>query len=285
MRELADDEVAAVATWERTEVERIEAEAKRRSEERRARLETELADDARRTEQEIEETKRRARAYESELDSFLAQLGEIRDPAEFVSAAQRMPPPPLGGDTAASAPSPAESAPSPAAAAQAEPTTATRGEPAAVQARQPTQPEPADEAATTVATPAVNESAATPAPEAQVSAPEAMVAAPESDAAEAVKPAAATPAAPAEPGAETATSVIVKGLGSFGAITSFKQSLERAGGVRTVALSLGPTGEFVYRATHSAETDLAAVIGTIEEGSTVERQPDGSLRVTVGRSR
>jgi hypothetical protein len=109
MRKLADDEVAAVATWERTEVERIEAEAKRRSEERRARLETELAEDARRTEQEIEETKRRARAYESELDSFLAQLGEIRDPAEFVSAAQRMPPPPLGGDTAPSAPSPAAS--------------------------------------------------------------------------------------------------------------------------------------------------------------------------------
>jgi hypothetical protein len=170
-------------------------------------------------------------------------------------------------------------------AAQAEPTTATRGEPTAAQARQPTQPEPVDEAAATAATPAVNESAATPAPEAEVSAPEAMDAAPESDAAEAVKPAAATPAAPAEPGGETATSVIVKGLGSFGAITSFKQSLERAGGVRTVALSLGPTGEFVYRATHSAETDLAAVIGTIEEGSTVERQPDGSLRVTVGRSR
>ena len=77
----------------------------------------------------------------------------------------------------------------------------------------------------------------------------------------------------------------MKGLGSFGAITSFKQSLERAGGIRSVALSLGPTGEFVYRATHTAGTDLAAVLASIEEGSTVERQPDGSLRVTVGRSR
>ena len=36
--------------------------------------------------------------------------------------------------------------------------------------------------------------------------------------------------------------MIVKGLGSFGAITSFKQSLERVEGVRGVTLSLGPTG-------------------------------------------
>jgi hypothetical protein len=88
-----------------------------------------------------------------------------------------------------------------------------------------------------------------------------------------------------ESAAETATSVVVKGLGSFGAITSFKQSLERAPGIRSVALSLGPTGEFVYRATHAANADLPALLGAIEDGSTVERQPDGSLRVTVGRPR
>ena len=49
---------------------------------------------------------------------------------------------------------------------------------------------------------------------------------------------------------------MVKGLGSFGAITSFKQRLERLATVRSVTLSLGPTGEFVYRATHPRQIDL-----------------------------
>jgi hypothetical protein len=80
---------------------------------------------------------------------------------------------------------------------------------------------------------------------------------------------------------EIATAIMVKGLGSFGAITSFKQRLERLATVRSVTLSLGPTGEFVYRATHPREIDLGAAIGTLEPGSTVDRQADGSLRVTV----
>jgi hypothetical protein len=85
---------------------------------------------------------------------------------------------------------------------------------------------------------------------------------------------------------EAATAVIVKGLGSFGAITSFKQALERVEGVRGISLSLGPTGEFVYRATHDEAFDLAAAIETIEHGNAqVERIADGSLRVTVSRGR
>jgi hypothetical protein len=80
---------------------------------------------------------------------------------------------------------------------------------------------------------------------------------------------------------EIATAIMVKGLGSFGAITSFKQRLERLATVRSVTLSLGPTGEFVYRATHPRQIDLAGAITTLEPGSTVDRQADGSLRVTV----
>lgn len=261
MRKLADDEIAAVGTWETTEIERIRLEAKRRAEERRTRLENEIAEDARRTEQEIEETKRAATAYEGELDTFLASLSGIRDPGEFVAAAQRMPAPPLATQRPVAETGPANvaaepSAPAPVANAE-EPATAATDDASAVEAPS-AEPEPVA-------------AAAEPAPTADQPQP-------------APTPVAPAPA-PVEPGAETATSVVVKGLGSFGAITSFKQSLERAGGIRSVALSLGPTGEFVYRATHSAETDLAAVLAAIEEGSTVERQPDGSLRVTVGRAR
>ncbi len=94
-----------------------------------------------------------------------------------------------------------------------------------------------------------------------------------------------TVAAPASAG-EVATAIMVAGLGSFGAITSFKQALERVEGVHGISLSLGPTGEFVYRATHAPDFDLAAAIEQIERGTAkVDRQADGSLRVTVQRAR
>jgi hypothetical protein len=95
----------------------------------------------------------------------------------------------------------------------------------------------------------------------------------------------ATVAAPGAAG-EVATAIVVHGLGSFGAITSFKQALERVDGVQGISLSLGPTGEFVYRATHEADFDLVAAIEQIEHGAAqIERQPDGSLRVVVQRGR
>lgn len=88
------------------------------------------------------------------------------------------------------------------------------------------------------------------------------------------------------PTGETATAIMVSGLGSFGAITSFKQALERVDGVHGISLSLGPTGEFVYRATHAAEFDLATAIEQIERGTAkIDRQADGSLRITVQRAR
>jgi len=99
------------------------------------------------------------------------------------------------------------------------------------------------------------------------------------------EPATATVVAPGSAG-EVATAIVVHGLGSFGAITSFKQALERVDGVHGISLSLGPTGEFVYRATHEAEFDLVAAIEQIEHGGAqIERQPDGSLRVVVQRGR
>ena len=99
------------------------------------------------------------------------------------------------------------------------------------------------------------------------------------------EPATATVVAPGA-GGEVATAIVVHGLGSFGAITSFKQALERVDGVHGISLSLGPTGEFVYRATHEADFDLVVAIEQIEHGAAqIERQADGSLRVVVQRGR
>ncbi|HEX6474512.1 MAG TPA: hypothetical protein VF114_05435, partial [Candidatus Limnocylindria bacterium] len=86
-------------------------------------------------------------------------------------------------------------------------------------------------------------------------------------------------------GGETSTAVIVKGLGSFGAITSFKQALERVEGIRGVTLSLGPTGEFVYRASHAADFDMVAAVQSVEGPSATVEDTDGTLVVTLSRQR
>jgi hypothetical protein len=97
------------------------------------------------------------------------------------------------------------------------------------------------------------------------------------------EPGAATVAAPAEP---VTTEVVVKGLGSFGAITGFRQALSGVDGVEGVALSLGQTGEFVFRATHASDFDVRGAITTLEgDGAKVEERPEGGLRVTLDRAR
>ena len=98
------------------------------------------------------------------------------------------------------------------------------------------------------------------------------------------EPAAA--AAPAPSGEPATTEVVVKGLGSFGAITGFRQALSGVDGIDSVALSLGQTGEFVFRATHAAGFDVRTAISQLEgDGAKVEDRPEGGLRVTLERAR
>ena len=68
-------------------------------------------------------------------------------------------------------------------------------------------------------------------------------------------------AAPSVGGAtvDTTTTLAAVGLGSFGAVTSFKTALEKADGVTAVRLSLGSGGEFMYTVTHRADVDLVDV--------------------------
>lgn len=249
MRKLAEEEIAAITAWQEAEMERIRSEARRRSEDRRAQLERELDQDDRSTEQEIEATRARASDYEAQLDAFLERLADIHDPAAFVAEAERLPAPPL--------------------------TSPDPDQPNTMGARL------AALGVDTGVTPATRDAAPAATPAAPPAAGDGSAAPREPAEAAAGGPRVEQTDAPAE----TVTSVMVKGLGSFGAITSFKQSLERAPGIRSVALSLGPTGDFVYRVIHAPGSDLVTSLTALEEGSTVERHADGSLRLTVGRPR
>jgi hypothetical protein len=75
--------------------------------------------------------------------------------------------------------------------------------------------------------------------------------------------------------------VVVTGLTSFGAITSFKQSLERVNGIHRVSLGLGTSGEFIFTAVHGEGFDLSAAIQSFEESAQFVTS-NGQLRVAVG---
>jgi hypothetical protein len=293
LRRLADVDVAGVGEWAATEAERIKKEAEQRVVARRARLDQELAADAVRTEAETKAVRERLADYERELEAYHTQLGEINDPAAFAAAAKRLPKPPaLGGSAAAAStppdatetPTPDAAVPSPAE------SPSTNGVPAEGESDAPSTEVLASRMAELdAALPEGEPSAdaeATPAPEAAAeeapAAPAAEAKAPEQAAPDA-QPESAAPTAGVEP---TVTEVVVKGLGSFGAITGFRQSLSGVDGIDSVALSLGQTGEFVFRATHGVGFDVKAAIVALEgEGAKIETRPEGGLRVTLERAR
>ncbi|MGH2380733.1 MAG: hypothetical protein ACRDG7_05880 [Candidatus Limnocylindria bacterium] len=244
----AETDVAGVGKWAEAEAERIKQEAEQRVVARRAQLDQQLAAETTRAEADAKTLRDRVAEYERELDAYHAQLSDIADPAAFAAAAKRMPAPPrLAGDSAEAAPSPGDSA-------------------------SPTVPAPeVHPAEEEVLTARLAELDAALEPS-DSSAP-----------ASATSEAAVAPPSSAEP---TSTEILVKGLGSFGAITGFRQSLASVDGIEGVSLSLGPTGEFVFRAIHPTGFDVSAAITRLEgDAATVEPQADGGLRVTLDRAR
>jgi len=84
--------------------------------------------------------------------------------------------------------------------------------------------------------------------------------------------------------ATASSTVLVRGLGSFGAITSFKQALQRLDGISNVALGIGSTGEFIFSIDHEVGFDMLAAVRSIEPDA--EFQADGStVNVKVTRAR
>jgi len=257
LRARAEADVAGVGDWAKAEAERIKAEAEARVVARRDQLEQQINSDTARTEAETKALRSRVSEYERELVAYHAQLADINDPAAFAAAAKRMPrPPELAGAHGASTASAASAAPPPAASELEAPVEPATGDSNGV---------PADAPAVH---PAEEEVLAARLAELDATLPE---------------PGAAAVATSVEP---MTTEVVVKGLGSFGAITGFRQALSSVDGIEGVALSLGQTGEFVFRATHAAGFDVGSAITTLEgDGAKVEDRPEGGLRVTLERAR
>ena len=252
LRARAEADVAGVGEWARAEAERIKAEAEARVVARRAQLEQQLAGETSRTEADARAVRERVAEYERELEAYHAQLAAITDPAAFAAAAKRMPAPPKlanGGNGSSTTPTVTTEPQVPVQPAAG----SANGKPA-----QPTEVHPAEE-----------EVLAGRLAQLDASIPEEAAAAPASTSTE-----------------PSTTEVVVKGLGSFGAITGFRQALSVVDGVDGVALSLGQTGEFVFKATHATGFDLRAAITKLEgDNAKIEDRPEGGLRVTLEKAR
>ena len=294
LHEAANTDLAGIAEWEQGEIQRIRDEASTKASARNATLDAQLAANTAAGDGAMTAVEARVDAFEAEMAGFFTQLNDIQDPAALASALKRIPQPPSLTDAPA-APA-GDTAPSPAAATVAVPEPAAS--PAVMESPEPSA-EPAPmatvaESVGTVADPStssngVQESAevAAPAPAAAtvVAEPEVGPApqpAPEPALVEAtVAEATVVPAHTHESVAEATTQVLVTGLTSFGAITSFKQSLERVDGVSRVSLGLGTSGEFIFTAVHRDPFDLEAAIRSFEESAQFVSS-NGQLRVTVG---
>ncbi len=78
------------------------------------------------------------------------------------------------------------------------------------------------------------------------------------------------------------TRVVVTGLVSVASIAGFKRSLSRVAGVRSVGVSSGPDGEFVFAVTHDREMGLADGITTLPGfGARVTNEAPGELTVAA----
>ena len=287
LHELADTDLKSVADWEHGEIQRVRDEAAAKTSARNATLEAQLAANTAAGEGALNAVEARVDAFEAEMNSFFAQLNDIHDPAALASALKRIPQAPSLTDTAADSAA-GDTAPSPAQAASAAPEATSapdvmgeRTEISGVTTAPESPSEPAGFDESVIEPSAAPDVAAVAV--ATVDEPVAAEAAPAEPAAAAPEPEAPVePEAAVEPAVEESTTqVVVTGLTSFGAITSFKQSLERVEGVHRVSLGLGTSGEFIFTAAHREGFDLSAAIQSFEDSAQFVTS-NGQLRVTVG---
>lgn len=82
--------------------------------------------------------------------------------------------------------------------------------------------------------------------------------------------------------ASASTRVIVTGLISVASIAGFKRHLSRATGVRSVGVSSGPDGEFIFAVEHESDVALRDVVAALPGfGARVTGEAEGELTVAA----
>jgi hypothetical protein len=225
-RQRCDTDVASIEAWCEAELERIRRETEQGIVERRERLEAELAAQSARLDDGVARVGSTVESFERDMATFFERLLVEEDPSTFAVMARQLPEPP------AFAPWPPEATP------ESESWTASR-----------------------MIRPALDLDA--------LAAAEAEAAAGLETEGVAVGPTvtpaamAAPPAVPAPAGTDAeATRMVVAALGlvSVASVSSFKRALAHTAGVRSVQVSSGPQGEFLFNLSCDPGLDLAALV-------------------------
>jgi hypothetical protein len=263
LRKAAEADVIAIREWSKAEVERIRLETEQRISRRRELLDQELQEYNSGIAFEIERVQKRVQSYQDEIAQYFEQLLQEPDPTTFASMGARMPEPPDftdadRGHLATDIRALREQIMRSGEVAEIEDV----GAAAAPEDVAQEQPEIEDVAA------AVPEDFAQEQPEIE----EAVV--PRTDRRGA--------AAASQPAGPESTQVVVVGLVSVASIVAFKRQLSRLPGVKSVGVSSGPDGEFVFTVSHGLETSLGSLIPTIPAfQATVISEREGVLNVSA----
>ena len=245
LRKTAEADVIAIRDWSKAEVERIRIENEQRISRRRELLDQELQEYNSGIEFEIERVQKRVQSFQDEIAQYFEQLLQEADPTTFAGMGARMPEPPVFTDV-------------------------DRGHLATdIRALR-------EQIMRSGGVAEVEDVGAAAAPE--------DVAQEQPEVEEAVAPRTDRrgAAAAGQPAGPESTQVVVVGLVSVASIVAFKRQLSRLPGVKSVGVSSGPDGEFVFTVSHSLETSLGSLIPTIPAfQATVISEREGVLNVSA----
>lgn len=305
-RARADTDIVAIRDWSKAEIARIREETDGRIAGRKSSLEGELTVHSEETEREIGRAQATVMEFEAEMAQFFERLLAEEDPAEFAALASRLPEPPdfeqasVPADAPSSAPAtrngraaidavdatvPAD-APLLAIVDESPAAPAEQAEPVATEEVRQIDPRLAALGLTADFDSAEAEAAADAADRSYDAEPEIQTI---SDDALAARLAGLVPertnlvGEDDAPGASPVSSqVVVTGLISVASIAGFKRQLGRLAGVRSVGVSSGPDGEFVFTIGHDAElkpADLVPLVSGFE--ARVTGAAEGIVHVTA----
>jgi hypothetical protein len=283
LRRKADDDVAAIREWSKAEIARIREETEARVAARKAGLDAEMDAHAATVEARAERVTAVVAAFEIAMSEFFERLNAEEDPTRIATMAETMPDPPSLEDVVASmvAVSPTQ-------------TSELAGWPDLTDRL--ASLERADDAAS-------GPDAATVTAEAEIdfAAAEAealsfdgdLTALGDDDGTEgqspaesqdAIEPAPTEAMPPFDAGrdAQATARVVVAGLVSVASIANFKRSLARIAGVRSIGVSSGPDGDFVFSVSHDAGVALSnEIVAMSAFESQVTGESDGEIQVSA----
>ena len=313
LRKRVDEDIASIRDWSKGEVARIRQETEERIEARRAEAIEENDRHTAHVEKVVEQVQGRVDAYEADMDRFFERLLAENDPARLAALAEQAPDAPdltyeepeIVEAPVAQVPSEwddvAWGAPVPTDEQLAEARAAIETE-ASTEAEAPIEAEASVDADAPVDAEAPVETEAVLEPETPVDAEAALEpeAAAEAEAASteglelpsdnvwpssvlaAARRTLHTPATDFEAAGIANTRLFVNGLTSVAGISAFKGALGQLTGVRSVSVSSGEPGVFIFTVVHSPETDLQdGIAGLTSFSARVTEALDDRLTVVA----